>query len=154
MFQGAIPVGEWIARAALSALLIAVAVHDIRSLRIPNALPLTIAAIFAVSCAAGLYRPVAPHLVSFFLAGGIGSALFFTHAWGGGDAQMVAALALFLEPSSLPFFALAVGLAGGIVAAGLMIANTRRAAAARITLMPYGVALAAGGLITIVAAPS
>lgn len=154
MLQGAVPVGELIVRAALGALLIAVAVHDIRSLRIPNALPLTIVAIFAVSCAAGLYRPVAPHLVSFFVAAGIGAALFFTRAWGGGDAKLVAALALFLEPSTLPFFALAVGLAGGIVAMGLMIANARRAAAARITLMPYGVALAAGGLITIVGAPS
>lgn len=141
--------GELAVHAVLGALLAAAAVHDIRSLRIPNAIPLAIVALFAASYAGGLYHPFLPHLVSFLATAILGATLFYSDLWGGGDTKLMAAFGLFLLPYEIPRFVVATAVSGGILAAGLLATNRFRAPAARVKEMPYGVALAAGGLFSL-----
>ncbi|MGE4064143.1 MAG: prepilin peptidase [Rhodospirillaceae bacterium] len=132
---------------AFAGLLIAAAVSDIRSNRIPNVITGALILVFAISCASGLYRPAAPHLIAFAVAFAIGSVLFHAKLWGGGDAKLLAATGLYLEPYELSALLLITALAGGAMAAGLLL-HQRIAGGAAVgqTKIPYGVALATGGL--------
>jgi prepilin peptidase CpaA len=130
---------------AVGLLLIAAAAADVRSLRIPNVIPLTLAALFVLTAAAGLQQPLLPHLTSFGIASVLSLALFIGNIWGGGDTKLTAAVALFLVPAELLRFALVTSVSGGLLAVALLVARHRQTAAAK-THMPYGVALAAGGL--------
>lgn len=132
---------------AFASLLIAAAATDIRGYRIPNSITGALVVVFIVACAFGLHRPLTPHLVAFAMAFVFGAALFFARLWGGGDAKLLAAIGLYLEPRQVLALLLITALAGGVLAAGLLI---RRAAAGaglqHTTTIPYGVALAFGGL--------
>ncbi len=76
-----------------------------------------------------------------------GAALFRAGVFGGGDAKLLAAGALWLGAGSIGAFMLATVLAGAALAGGfvlwLMVAGPR---AARPSL-PYGVAIAVGGVL-------
>ncbi len=132
---------------AFASLLIAAAVTDIRGTRIPNSITGALVLVFIVSCAFGLHRPLAPHLIAFAMAFVFGAALFFGRLWGGGDAKLLAAIGLYLEPRQVLALLLVTALAGGVLAAGLLV---RRATAGsniqHDNTIPYGVALAFGGL--------
>jgi prepilin peptidase CpaA len=132
---------------AFASLLIAAAVSDIRGYRIPNAIIGALVLVFIVSCAFGLHRPLAPHLIAFAMAFVFGAALFFGRLWGGGDAKLLAAIGLYLEPRQVLALLLITALAGGALAAGVLV---RRAAAGsnlqHNDKIPYGVALAFGGV--------
>jgi prepilin peptidase CpaA len=132
---------------ALGGLLVAAAVSDLRTLRIPNAIPAAIALIFAVAIGFGVIHPVGPHLISSAIAATIGVLLFASNIWGGGDTKLIAALALFLVPSQLMRFFLVTALAGGVVAAAIIVHRRWLGRpTSRKTSMPFGLALAAGGL--------
>lgn len=133
---------------AFAGLLIAAAVSDVRGFRIPNSITGALALLFIVSSAAGLYRPLTPHLVAFIIAAVIGAALFFANLWGGGDTKLLAGIALFVEPRDLVPLLLITALAGGVLATGLLLRRTFAGADLQHTdKIPYGVALAAGGLV-------
>lgn len=136
-----------VTRTAIGALLVAAAVNDFRTLRIPNAIPLALMGMFCVSVTVGLQQEWPSHLTSFGIASAVSVPLFFAQVWGGGDAKLSSAFALFLSPHQLERFALIVALAGGVLAITILIA--RRLVAAPWTQrpeLPYGVALAVGGL--------
>ena len=126
--------------AAFAAALIAGAAADIARGRIPNGCPAVIAAAWA---AAALAAGAPPADAAADLAAGLaclaaGFALFAMGALGAGDAKLLAAVALWAGRDDLGACLLAVALAGG--ALSLLCAAAGRAA------VPYGAAIAAGGL--------
>jgi len=129
------------------------AVSDIRAYTIPNWASLLISASFLV---AALFTPCAP-LVPGLLTGAavlvLGLGLFALGWMGGGDVKLFSALALWSGPSRLASFTLVTSLAG-VALALFMLSPLRRLApaaseearsAAR-QPMPYGVAIAVGGV--------
>ena len=147
---------------------------DLRSRRIPNAIPLCLAAAGAVLAARGGW----PELATFAAIGAafaaigvalvaIGTPLFALRLLGGGDVKLFAASAATLGLGELPTFALATLLCGGvlgIVVAGLhgrlraTLANVGAMAVPMISgtpvprldgglKMPYAVAIFAGATI-------
>lgn len=96
-------------------LLVAVAIFDLRFLRIPNALPLIAVALFAllaiISPPVDLTVRIAIACLTFCL----GFCAFSLRLVGGGDVKMLAALALFIPADSILLFA-------NIFAAALLLA--------------------------------
>lgn len=129
------------------------AVSDIRAYIIPNWTSILIAASFLV---AAIFTPYAS-LISGLLSGAgvllLGLALFAVGWMGGGDVKLFSALALWAGPSRLGAFTLATSLAGVAVAL-FMLSPLRRfaptapdeARSAARQPMPYGVAIAVGGI--------
>src|SRR5581483_7352438 len=68
-----------------------------------------------------------PVWIAHVLTGGvtllIGAMLFARGVWGGGDAKLLAAAALWMGWQHLPEFILATALAGGALASGLLAAR-------------------------------
>ena len=138
------------------------AVSDIRRYIIPNSVPVIVAGAFALTAC---FLPW-----SFLIGGGVTSmailavgALFFMRGWmGGGDAKLLATVALWAGPSLFSHFALVTAVAGAGLAA-LMLSPLRRfmpapsadalsltsAGGKRYQPMPYGVAIAVGGAYVI-----
>jgi prepilin peptidase CpaA len=131
----------------------AAAVTDGRVRRIPNALPAGLALLglgrIAAELAAGAgHASAAADLAAaaaVFAAGALG---FHLRLLGGGDAKLLAAGALWLGAAALGPFLLATALAGGLLALGVLLAGVaRRTAAAPAAGLPYGIAIAAGGIL-------
>ena len=143
------------------ALLIVAALSDATSYTIPNRISLLLLAAF-FPAALALGRPVgeigvdlAVGAVALVVAMGM-----FAAGWiGGGDAKLFAVAGLWLGWSAAPVFVLATALAGGVLA--VMLLNVRAAwlrpyfsaapawlarLAAPDAAVPYGVAIAIGGL--------
>jgi prepilin peptidase CpaA len=138
------------------------AVSDIRRYLIPNAAPIAIAAGYA---AAALSRPPA-FAIGGCLTGAavfaVGAAVFRRGGLGGGDVKLLAAIALWAGPTLLKDLALGAAL-GALALAGLLLSPLRRwmprPPAEAVALaggdgalrqpMPFGAAIAAGGLYTL-----
>jgi len=149
-----------VAIACFAALVIVGAVSDIISYKIPNVVVLSMLVLYPV------YVLVTPADVNWpislaIFAGAIvvGMILFRFGVFGAGDAKLLAGILLWSEPGMAPFTVLVTALAGGVVAV-LMISPARFVIAGALSSlgqnslsdkvlahnMPYGVALAAGGL--------
>lgn len=136
---------------ALVLLLVIAAVGDIRRYIIPNTLCITVAALalpywIATSLATG--QPLLPVLglqlgIAFLVFAGF-ALLFALGAMGGGDVKLIAALALWVPASRIPEMLFVVALAGGLLALALILVRRLRGVANR--AVPYGVAIAAGGI--------
>lgn len=72
------------------------------------------------------------------------AGLFALHMLGGGDAKLLAALALWVPPGAFADLLLVMALAGGVLAAA-MLAGWRQVTG-KAAGVPYGIAIAAGGL--------
>lgn len=150
------------------ALMIAAAVSDIRSFRIPNWISALIVVLFAVRM---LIDPsgLLPSLTIGAVVLAAGFVLFTTRLLGAGDAKLLAALSLWVGPALIFDFITTTALAGGLVATAILLfrkgagtpalasagsgcAGSRDSDAPEIngkrvsTPMPYGVAIVAGGL--------
>lgn len=144
--------------------LVAAALHDIRSYEIPNRFPAAIAIGFiAISFGGKLHEAL-----SGFAIGGIvfviGVVLFARRWLGGGDVKLLAAVALWVPATLIAAFALVTSLAGAALAI-FMLTPLRRllpsppaaltptvgTAGAMRQPMPFGVAIAAGGLFALFA---
>ncbi|HET7084260.1 MAG TPA: prepilin peptidase [Rhizomicrobium sp.] len=146
---------------ALPLLLAAAAGWDIASFTIPNFLPLTLLALFALFAAvAGLSIPlIGWHLVAGLLGLFIGFTLFALGHIGGGDAKLFAAVVLWLGLKEFLPYALVASVLGGALALGLMLLRQwplpgfllRRDWIVKLhdskSGIPYGVALVAGAFI-------
>jgi prepilin peptidase CpaA len=124
---------------------------DLRRLRIPNRVPLILLVAFvAYALAGGLSASQWPsHLGAALACFALSVGLFAMGLWGGGDAKLLPALALWAGATDLPRLLAVMALAGGLVALAVLVA--RRAAmgksgALRRLTVPYGIAIAAAGL--------
>jgi prepilin peptidase CpaA len=155
--------------------LFAVAAYgDIRTLRIPNALAGTVAAVGVLrlivigdpNAAMQTTAATAIVLIVAFL-------LFWRNLIGGGDAKLIAAAALLVGYNNLFNFLLVMGLCGGLVSLVVLVTQRRSSAklVRRIQLgevvetvaavgqlsalskarvaIPYGVAIAGGAIVTL-----
>ena len=144
-----------------AALVVVAALKDASSYTIPNWISLALALLFAPSAlAAGL----GPAQIGVCALVGVGMLVLgvamFTAGWlGGGDAKLMAAASLWIGLPGLAPFALYTGLAGGVLALGLLALRSdwvrpfaavgpawisRLATPGAAT--PYGVAIAIGAL--------
>jgi prepilin peptidase CpaA len=137
------------------AALLAAATSDLRRFRIPNACALAVLAAFAPAAWAAAL-PWETLLVHLGVAAGvfvISVGLFALGVWGGGDAKLLPAAALWIGLGGLPRFLLVMTVAGGMLAA-LLLGLRRLPLPAGSWLqrtadaghVPYGVAIAAAGL--------
>lgn len=140
------------------------ATFDVWRFIIPNAIPAALAALFvAVALTATPEAGWAPHAGAALVAFLAGAALHRFGLLGGGDVKLMAALALWTGFERLLDLTVAVALCGGILALALVavrrlvaavpVARVRPDKAPRPRVLtvgegvPYGVAIAAGGLI-------
>lgn len=152
------PSPTWLPILALVGLLAWVAVEDVRRFTIRNSVVLGVIAAFALWQITGGFAGFT--LLGLHIATGlgflvVGVLLFATGLFGAGDGKLLAALGLWAGPMLVLPMLLVAALTGAVVAAVYMlIASVRRIPtegdAATLPLMshrmPYGVALAAGGL--------
>ncbi|MBJ7536030.1 prepilin peptidase [Rhodomicrobium vannielii ATCC 17100] len=141
--------------AALPVLLVWAAAVDLLTRVIPNRLVLVLAACFAVfALLAGLDAArIASHAGCALLVLVCAYGLFAASLLGGGDAKLLAVASLWIGPDALLPFLAGTALAGGALALSYIAADfasdilrsdadTRD----RATAIPYGAAIAAGGL--------
>ena len=144
-------IGAW--RYALYALLVYAAVRDIRAFIIPNFVSIAALAVLAVALIAGgasgeTWKNAA---ISGAIALAIGYGLFATGLMGAGDGKLFAATAAWFAPFALLELGLIISIAGcilSIVALGVAAARPDRKRPLLRTKIPYGVAIAAGSMIT------
>jgi prepilin peptidase CpaA len=132
----------------LALMLVAAALLDLRSRTIPNSLNLAIGLLalpFWWSADLSLWPDVTIQLA---LAAGVFAVFALAFAvgmMGGGDVKMLAALALWLPPQALMFLLVVMSVAGGALTLAMLIRH-RLAKSDRKLEIPYGVAIAFGGL--------
>ena len=146
--------------------LIYAAASDIASLTIPNWLSIALAAAFPpIAFAHGM----APGDIGLHMAFGVavlavGFFLFAANIIGGGDAKLLAAAAAWTGFTGFPTFIVWTAVAGGVLALGLLgaralvkQAEAQPAFVSRLLKhkggVPYGVAIMAGGLMSLTALP-
>ena len=132
----------------LAAALVAAAVGDLRTRTIPNWLTLGIALgamIYWWAAAVPVWPDVAIRI-------GIALAVFLAFAvayglgmMGGGDVKLLAAIALWLPPGAVAVLLVLMSLAGGAITL-FMVARRRMVRGSGRIEVPYGVAIAFGGL--------
>ena len=143
-----------------AAAMIAAAVYDAATLTIPNWISLVLIALFlALALSAGMnIADAGVHLAIGAAALAIGIALFAGNVIGGGDAKLFAAIALFMGGASIAAYVFAVALAGGALACVMLAIRwiVSTGITERFTWLrhltkanagiPYGIAIAAGGI--------
>lgn len=143
------------------AALVVAAARDVRTMRIGNAYPIAIVVLFTISATSGVVSgerelaSVAAAVACAMLVLAVGALAFAAGVFGGGDVKLLAAASLFSGPDRLFDFLTVTALAGGGLAVALLavvpIANAAGAPGTALrarlhTHMPYGPAIAAGGL--------
>lgn len=137
---------------AALALLVAAATTDALDRRIPNALSLGLALVGLARIAADLVAggpalPVAADLAGAAGVFALGAAGFRFGLLGGGDVKLLAAAALWLGAAALLPFLMATALAGGLLAVVFLAVALLRHDRSKVAL-PYGIAIAAGAILT------
>ncbi len=140
----------------------AAAASDVVRFRIPNVLPTALVGLFI---AVGFIVPVpvdwGSHLAAVALALLLGSLLFAAGKWGGGDAKLLGAVALWSGLPNLVDLLVSIALSGGGLALVLLVSRhwarswiaARPGAGALPRVLkagegvPYGLAIAVGGAL-------
>ncbi|MFN3231541.1 MAG: prepilin peptidase [Alphaproteobacteria bacterium] len=124
-------------------------VEDVRRRVIPHSATAAVVGLYIVYAAAGYSDPL-----SGIAAGAlyllIGFVLFQLNLLGGGDAKLIAAVALWAGLDGALPLAFYVTMAGGVVALGVLITHRIRvhadgSAKNTVATVPYGMAIAVGG---------
>lgn len=126
------------------------ALQDARYLRIANVWPISLVLLGLTALALQPGTDLVSHLASFGLvfAGAFG---LFAMGWiGGGDAKLLAAVALAFDLRTLLFFLVAVVIAGGLIAL-LAIIRPGDIKTRRTRRIPYGVPIAIGTIWCVLA---
>jgi prepilin peptidase CpaA len=143
--------------AVATAVLATAAVSDIRHRRIPNWTVLALIALFAVLAIAFGGRGLVSALAAAGVALVVSVGLYALRMIGAGDSKLLTAVALFAGLGYLPLLMLATALTGGVIAA-LSMASRPTRALTMFTLrgkgdwgrgVPYGVAIAVGGVLVL-----
>jgi prepilin peptidase CpaA len=140
--------------AAAIALLLWAALSDLAHRRIPNGIVAALALLALIRMGSGAASSWDWTLLADLAAGlgvfAAGAAAFQLGLLGGGDVKLLAAGALWAGASALWPFLFLTALAGGLLALGFALAiGAARLRAARDwrPTLPYGVAIAAGGIL-------
>ena len=146
---------------AFAVLLLLAAWHDWRTMQIADGISLGIAALFVpwalTGIAAGTFSLLDLALALACAAGmfGLGTLAFAAGAMGGGDVKLAAAASLFAGPGLMLDFVTVTALVGGLlgvaILAGAPIGPVASAGDGTVRArlrgsLPYGPAIAAGGL--------
>lgn len=151
--------------AIFPALALMAMLNDFRHYRIPNKLNLAIfASFFPVALLLGMpWEVMLWHIIGFAVVFAIMFALFMimpAGKFGGGDAKMISASAIWIDWHLLPTFIVMTMLAGGVLAVAMWLwrvlqveygvwmqgdATLRKVMSYQVKL-PYGAAIAAGGI--------
>lgn len=134
--------------ALLAIALLAAALGDWRHLLIRNRLNGAIAAgapLFWLAAGVAPWPGMALQIGLALLVLAVCAALFAMRVLGGGDVKLLAALALWVPPATFADLVLVMALAGGGLAAAMLVLRGRMAPDAPASI-PYGIAIAAGGL--------
>ena len=145
MFNG--PFTE-ILLAGLAALLVIAAVIDARTFTNSNRLNQTVALLaplYWLSVALSPWPGVAIQLAAGAAVFAILAGAFYAGMMGGGDVKLAAALALWFPPGITVKFLVLMSIAGGVLTIGLMAWHRAKKREGRPEI-PYGVAIACGGL--------
>ena len=132
----------------LAALLIAAAVLDLKSRRIPNWLSLMVAVMapfFWWASGVPLFPDALERAGVAYLIFLLFFGMFCLGGMGGGDVKLGTALALWFSPQISVLFLVITSLVGFFVTIAAWIHHRMKRAQGR-TLVPYGVAIAFGGL--------
>lgn len=145
-------VQNWLIRLMFVGPLVAAAYTDITRYRIPNAICLTLLALFPL--AQWLAVAPAPWLLHVFTALatlGIGLMLFIPGLFGGGDAKLMAVCGLWFGPTAMLAALVLTTVTGGLLCLLLIILRTvmdeRVAVLKKGGPIPYGLAIAAAGIL-------
>jgi prepilin peptidase CpaA len=131
--------------------LIAAAVSDLRSFRIPNYLPGILISLFGIKTAivgtdASLWENLSHFLVVLIIGMGL-----FSKSWiGGGDAKLYAAVALWFNWAGAATLVFTTTIAGLLLAISFIAARMlglRKNVPKDDRRIPYGLAIAAGGIL-------
>lgn len=136
--------------AILAALLVVAAVGDIRSRIIPNGLNGAIA-LLAIPFWFAIGLDAHAMLIQVGLAGlvlAIFAICFMIGMMGGGDVKMLAAIGLWMPLGKMMTLLVWMALAGGVLAAGMLIWHRLRKNTDKIEI-PYGVAISGATLLII-----
>jgi prepilin peptidase CpaA len=133
------------------ALFVVAATTDALERRIPNGVSLGLALVGLLRIGAeiatgGALGPAAADVAAASGVFVLGAAGFHFGLLGGGDVKLFAAGALWLGVAGLPPYLTTTALAGGLLALGFIAA--RRLGWLGEPTLPYGIAIAAGGLRT------
>ncbi len=112
----------WIVFAFPVALVLGAAT-DLFTMTIPNRLSIALSLVFLVAAPiVGMsWSMFALHLLTGFAVLVVGVGLFAARIFGGGDAKLLAAAALWVGPFQLPQFLFALAIGGGILALVMLI---------------------------------
>ncbi len=152
---------EYLLAATFPAFIILAAASDLATMTISNRLTLALVAAFPlVAFFSGLPLSSAGwQVLTAFLVLTIGIAGFALGAVGGGDAKLAAAMALWIDPSLVFLWLLIMSAFGGVLTVTILILRRFHLPVAfagqswiarlhsRDSGIPYGVALAAAGLV-------
>ena len=142
---------SWLLLGLLATLLIAAAVLDLRSRTIPNTLNLAIALLaipFWAATGLAWWPDAALQVGVAGLVFGLFAVVFWLGGMGGGDVKLVAAIALWLPWEAVIVLLVLMSLAGGALTVA-MVARRWMARNPGQMEIPYGVAIAFGGLCLI-----
>jgi prepilin peptidase CpaA len=143
---------SYIIIAIWTAALIAAAISDLRSFRIPNYLPGIVILLFGINHSlAGFSAALWEHFFHFLLALIIGMGLFSRGWIGGGDAKLYAAVALWFNWAgavALIFMTTTAGLLLAIAFIAARMLGLRKNTPKEDRRIPYGVAIAAGAILS------
>ena len=137
--------------------------RDLMSYEIPNWVSLAMIAAFLVAAFAGSFRlaDIGWHLAAGATVLAVGFILFAAKVFGGGDAKLLAACAVWIGWMGLLKFFVFVALIGGVFALALIVFRrltlpdswTNRPWIRRLHdkkgRMPYGVAIGLGGILMV-----
>ncbi|MDP8994336.1 MAG: prepilin peptidase [Pseudomonadota bacterium] len=134
--------------AILAAGLLAAALVDLRTRTIPNALTLAVALLaipFWWAAGLALWPEVALRVAVAAAVFALFTLFFLLRMMGGGDVKLAAAVALWLPAQAVLIMLVVMSIAGGVLTLAMLI---RHRLARRETPLeiPYGVAIAFGGL--------
>ena len=136
----------------LAIMLIYAAVVDVRTFTISNRLNLGIALLAPVSWLSvgmPLWPDAAIHVA---VAAGVFALLavaFYAGMMGGGDVKLAAALALWFSPVTTVNFLIWMSIGGGVLTAVVLVLHRMKKKPGK-PEVPYGVAIAFGGLVILI----
>lgn len=139
-------------------------VKDATSLTIPNWVNLGIVILFIPAAIVGLvtletvdFTTIGWHIAVAFMSFVVCFILFCVNAFGGGDAKLIPAIALWMGPTGIMYFLAGTAISGGVVALAVLIVRSTvpepfapgfvRAREEGGKGVPYGVAISAGAVV-------